>query len=122
MSQLQDLQDRIGRANESHGFNDYKKFETDEERNLYLGNKLMLVVSELAEAQEELRAGHAPQERYFSPYKDGFMKPEGVPAEMADALIRLLGIFYEIDVDAEDVIDQKVTFNEARAFKHGKQF
>jgi len=122
MTSLADLQERAGVANGTHGFNEYDKFTTDEERNLYLGNKLMLVVSELSEAQDELRSGHKPTEEYTSAYADGLRKPEGFPAEIADAVIRLLGIAYELKVDTTRVMENKMAFNEARAFRHGKQF
>lgn len=76
--------------------------------------KLALVHSEISEALEEYRDGHLIDETYV---KDG--KPEGVPIELADAVIRIFDIagIYGIDIDA--AITQKQTFNRTRPFRHG---
>lgn len=65
----------------AHGFYD-KPF--------YLGEKLMLIVSEDSEALEEYRDGHGLDEVYF---KGETNKPEGVPVEMADVIIRTLDLW-----------------------------
>lgn len=76
--------------------------------------RLMLVVSELSEALEEWRNGHAPNEVYIA---NG--KPEGVPVEIADAVIRLADLcgFYGVDLAA--VIRQKAAYNATRSHMHG---
>lgn len=111
------LQDWIGRVNEEHGFHEYKSLTTDVERTRYLESKLLLVVSEIAEAQDELRSGHSPHEIYF----DGD-KPMGFLTEIADAAIRIMDIFHELDEGALRVMVQKVQYNETRPYKHGRQF
>ena len=82
-----------------------------------LGEKIALIHSELSEALEEVRAGHAPDEVYEV---DG--KPEGLPIELADAVIRIADLcgYYGIDLNA--VVHQKLLYNRARPTKHGKQF
>lgn len=79
-----------------------------------INTRLMLIVGELAEAQEELRAGHAPTETYL---KDG--KPEGFPIELADALIRLLDLAGWLGIDLDKAVKIKTRFNTTRPYKHG---
>lgn len=76
--------------------------------------KLALVHSEVSEALEEYRDGHLIDETYF----DG-TKPEGVPIELADAVIRIFDLagIYGIDIDA--AISTKQDFNRTRPFRHG---
>lgn len=136
---LVELQDRIGAANEKSGFN--QATEVPEElRYLYWANNMLLVVSELIEAHDELRKGKEITEEYLSyppvpaslavDFPSGgdateywesqnVGKPEGAPSEIADAVIRLFGICYEADIDLGAVILQKLTFNEQREFMHG---
>lgn len=80
----------------------------------YTGNRLMLIAGEVTEAHEELRAGHEPSEIY---YKDG--KPEGVPIELADAVIRIFDFAEEFDFDLATAIAIKMAFNSDRPAMHG---
>ena len=82
-----------------------------------LGEKIALIHSELSEALEEVRAGHAPNETYFV---DG--KPEGLPVELADVVIRVADLCGHFDIDLERAIVEKLTYNENRPPRHGKQF
>lgn len=70
--------------------------------------------SELSEALEEYRNGRGFAEVYFN---DG--KPEGIPVELADCIIRILDFcgMYGIDIDA--ALEAKAKYNEARPFRHG---
>lgn len=107
-------------------------------------NKLSLINNEVSEAIEEYRDGHKPNETYYSgkrkfmnqsPYgltqfaiapTQGHivggiscMKPEGIPSELADIVIRVCDIcgFYEIDLEA--IIKEKMEYNETRPSMHG---
>ena len=82
-----------------------------------LGEKIALIHSELSEALEEVRAGHAPNETYFV---DG--KPEGLPVELADVVIRVADLCGHFDIDLDRAIVEKLTYNENRPPRHGKQF
>lgn len=97
------------------------------------GKSLMLVMTELAEAYEEHRSGYANCEVRIV---NG--KPEGVPVEIADAIIRLAHYLYDCGDNGEfrllegttlrrhikldEVIAMKLAYNRTRPFKHGKRF
>ena len=103
---IREWQERIFQNNVEHGF-----YEDD--RNF--GEVLALIHSELSEALEEHRDGHSPTEIYFKGDK-----PEGVPIEMADALIRVLDWFESHNIDAEYAMRIKHNFNVGRPYKHDK--
>lgn len=82
------------------------------------GNRLLLIVGEVIEAHEEIRAGRDLTETYHR--EDG--KPEGVPSEVADILIRLLDFAGEYGIDLAAITEEKLAFNSTRPYKHGKNF
>jgi hypothetical protein len=67
---------------------------------------LLLAISEICEAQNELRDGHSVTHIYYSTnagYGDdrthGDSKPEGFPVEIADAIIRILDIQAKLELE-----------------------
>jgi hypothetical protein len=82
--------------------------------------KVLLVIGELSEGVEELRAGHHPCDTYFNPDKPD--KPEGFPIEMADAIIRLLQLTAALGIDMDAAVALKEKYNNSRPYKHGKKF
>ena len=74
----------------------------------------MLMVTELAEAVEEYRAGRNYTEVY---YKDG--KPEGIPIELADCIIRIFDTASQYGIDLELAMETKMKYNETRPMRHG---
>lgn len=80
------------------------------------GELIALVHSELSEALEEYRAG-----RYYSAVyaNEGSEKPEGIPIELADALIRILDLCGYYQIDVEDAVERKHAYNRSRPRRHG---
>ena len=97
------------------------------------GDLVSLVHSEASEALEEYRNGHGVTEVYYShPTGESChdascvsedtgspVKPEGIPVEMADIIIRVLDIcgFYGIDI--EEALRLKTAHNATRPYRHG---
>lgn len=72
--------------------------------------------AEVSEALEEWRNGHGYTEIY---YKDGGHKPEGIPTELADIIIRVLDMCAWYEIDIEDAIRIKMTYNATRPYRNG---
>ena len=67
---------------------------------------------------EEFRGGRGANEKYYR--EDD--KPEGVPAELADVVIRCFDMADYYGIDLEEAILEKHEFNKTRPYKHGKKF
>src|SRR5688572_16550700 len=80
-----------------------------------VGEKICLMHSELSEALEEYRKGVPLKEVYYS----GDEKPEGVPIELADCIIRILDFCAANNIDIEEAIRLKMEYNKTRPFRHG---
>lgn len=147
---LRVIQRTIGQANADKGFHEegeelrhLKKVREgssldtvfpDAQLRKHYSEKLLLIVSEVTEAHDELRKGKGMTETYYSggrreedsmgnysgPLIDG--KPEGVPSELADVVIRAFDLAHEAGIDLAAMIDEKLTYNATRPFKHGKKF
>jgi len=71
-----------------------------------IGNMLMLIVSEVAEAEEALRHND----------EDNFVE------ELSDIIIRTCDLAGGLDIDLEAEIQKKMGINKDRPYKHGKEF
>jgi NTP pyrophosphatase (non-canonical NTP hydrolase) len=129
---LNDLRDEIYENARAHGFHDV---------NRTVGDGLMLISTEVAEAYEAFREGSKPAEmRYECKHPKGdcgedrtlrcqpddgtdasLHKPIGVPSEIADIIIRCLDFSGEHGIDIERVVSEKMAFNKTRPFKHGNK-
>ncbi len=138
MSTIQELQRRVGEINTANGW------RSDEERtgkdlvNAQI-TRLALITTEVAEAIEEIRNGHAVHEAYYSggyslvddvgeeiieshemvDHAGKDRKPEGVPSELADIVIRALDAADAWGIDLAMVIERKLAYNITRGHRHG---
>ena len=105
------------------------------------GELIALMHSELSEALEEYRNGEEAKEIYckckcefacpnqscgnscLDPFITGYLcedaKPEGIPIELADVLIRIFDMCGKYGIDLEEAISIKMEFNKTRPHKHG---
>mgnify|MGYP003575088849 CR=1 FL=1 len=81
------------------------------------GEDIALMHSELSEALEEIRAGRILNSMYFNADKP--TKPEGVPAELADVVIRIMHFCGKHNIDLTSAVLEKMMYNSSRPFKHG---
>lgn len=99
------------------------------------GELIALCHSELSEALEEYRNGKQPNEIYYSCAEHRSAneggecylscenciagKPEGIPIELADAVIRILDMCEHEGINLAEAIREKHEFNLTRPYKHG---
>lgn len=89
--------------------------------NQSFGDKMMLAVSELAEALEEYRNGCGVQTIYFVLDSEGKPKPEGVPIEIIDCMIRLFDNCGYYNIPITQIYMLKTEYNKSRPHLHGNK-
>src|SRR5690242_942430 len=96
---ITDLVETAYNGAHENGWHDDLPTETGA-RNNWIGNKMMLIVSEVTEAHDEIRNGKGVNETYLN--EKG--KPEGVPSELADIVIRVADLCGVLGIDLEGII------------------
>lgn len=81
------------------------------------GEIIALIHSELSEALEEYRKDHYENEIYYDTANPG--KPEGIPVELADVIIRIFDYCEHAGIDIEYAIKLKHEYNKTRPYRHG---
>ncbi len=79
------------------------------------GEIAALLHSEVSEAFEAHRDGHGVREIFTG--ADG--KPEGIPVELADVLIRIFDFCGDAGIDLEKALRVKMDYNATRPYRHG---
>ncbi|MBN2980147.1 hypothetical protein JW799_02085 [Cohnella algarum] len=87
----------------------------------------MLIVTEIAEAVEDYRAGHKPDGIWYQHKDEGYSvmqltpdyKPCGIPSELADVVIRVFDYCGRAGIDLETAIREKMAYNATRPRRHG---
>lgn len=141
MGTLNQLRDRVGKVNADNGFHEVP---------FNLGEKLMLINTELAECLEAHRIGHHSDIAGYKQrlheldssmnldviqpgqedvikithFKETFKKyiKEGIEAEVIDALIRVFDLAYLLNIDMDTLFELIVKNNSLRGYRHGKQY
>jgi NTP pyrophosphatase (non-canonical NTP hydrolase) len=81
------------------------------------GELIALMHSELSEALEFYRDGHPINELLWTGTSG--LKPDGVPAELADVVIRIFDACGRHGIDLEAAITAKMAYNATRPHRHG---
>lgn len=93
--------------------------------------KLMLAVTELAEAAEDYRDPAKALDLLYYTSRDGQkerltrrdaeagLKPEGFPSELADVVIRAFELAGQLDIDLAEACVCKAAYNKTRPRRHG---
>ena len=85
-----------------------------------VGEKLMLVVSELGEAIEAHRTNKIGYENlYYNVYTNEYPNKNTFQDELADAIIRLLDLSGGLGIDISHFVKEKLKYNKNRPQKHG---
>lgn len=84
------------------------------------GDLISLCHAELSESIEAFRENGDPCAVTHIPKYNG-MKPEGVPSELADCIIRIFDMCAHYEIDIVGMLEEKHNFNTMRPYRHGNK-
>ena len=95
-------------------------YETAQEKGWFdppksFGEEVLMMHSELSEVIEEFRNGVGG----INSVRVIEGKPEGIPIEFADLVIRLATVCERYNIDIEEALYRKITYNKTRPHRHG---
>jgi hypothetical protein len=79
--------------------------------------RIALMHSELSEALEDFRDGN--MQLTFDVSHDN--KPIGFPTELADTIIRIVDLACYLEINLDEAVRIKMTYNERRPFRHARK-
>jgi len=138
--ELGDIADRARAINAANGWT------VDTSSPIALVAALALITTEVAEAIEDVRDGRSASRRTIEGVPVTFIggswveerhagmqgaprrwastivpKPEGLPSELADVIIRALDLCSLLGIKIDDEIDAKLDYNATRGHRHGEK-
>ena len=90
---------------------------------------IALLHSEVSEVFESWRSGTAPTSivytladdslNYSSAKFAGYVKPDGIPVELADVIIRAMDMAAGLGIPLAQAMEEKLAYNKTRSYRHG---
>ena len=115
--EFKELQSRAGKIAHDHGWDDEP---------VDFGMSMALIHSEISEALEHYRSGRKVDDIFLNDSKgigddsgNLLPKPDGIPIELADIIIRVMHFASVEGIDLEHALNLKLEYNEARPYRHG---
>lgn len=116
---LRQIQHQCWKTAEDHGWHEPKSWwGEDGERVASPGELIALIGTESSEMLEALRDSGDPTTTW---YRESDKKPEGVPYEGADVIVRVFDAFGIWGIDGADALLEKMGFNDSRPMRHGNK-
>ena len=120
MTNISQLQFSLMRLNElADVCHDASKSKGWWENDRHFAEQVANFHAEISEAWEEWRNGNKMEDVYFEEDENGIAKPEGIPIELADLIIRILDTCGRYKIDIGSAIGLKLEYNTTRKYRHG---